>query len=99
MIWRIIIRPKAQSDLDTACDWYEAQQEGLGSKFLAEVDHAIETLRERPESFPLYYRDFRRVLLSRFPYKLFFRIVDERVIVFRILHASRNHPPALREPS
>jgi plasmid stabilization system protein ParE len=34
--------------------------------------------------------------VRRFPYKLFYRLEHERVIVFRILHARRDHPQFLR---
>ena len=48
-------------------------------------------LEASPERFPIYYRGFRRVLTRRFPYKLFFRIEGDAVIVFRILHGAQNH--------
>jgi plasmid stabilization system protein ParE len=48
-------------------------------------------LADDPERRPFYYRDFRRLLTRRFPYKLFYRVEGERVIVFRILHAKRKH--------
>ena len=43
-----------------------------------------------------YYRDFRRVLARRFPYKIFFRISGQYLIVFRILHGAQDHPRKLR---
>ena len=48
-----------------------------------------------PERFPIYYNGFRRALMDRFPYKVFFRIDGDDVIVFRILHASRDHTSKL----
>ncbi len=74
-----------------AWSWYETQRPGLGDEFLAEIDAAIHRLETDPERRPFYYRDFRRVLTRRFPYKLFYRVEGERVIVFRILHAQREH--------
>ena len=91
MNWRIIIRPEAEEDLQEARAWYEAQRSGLGNELLDEVRHAVGRLETDPESRPFYYRDFRRLLTRRFPYKLFYRIESDRVIVFRILHAKRKH--------
>jgi plasmid stabilization system protein ParE len=90
--WAVIIRPRAETDLREACQWYEAQRPGLGDEFLDELKRAIIFLTEQPDRRPLYYRDFRRLLTRRFPYKLFSRIESDRVIVFRILHAKRDHP-------
>jgi plasmid stabilization system protein ParE len=78
-------------DLVEAREWYEAQRAGLGDEFLASVADAFTRLEESPEQFPVYYRDFRRVLMNRFPYKVFFRIEGDLVIVFRVLHAAREH--------
>jgi plasmid stabilization system protein ParE len=35
-------------------------------------------------------------LTRRFPYKLFYRLEGKRIIVFRILHAHRDHARLLR---
>ena len=71
--------------------WYESQRAGLGDQLLIEIRVAIRRLETDPERQPFYYRDFRRLLTRRFPYKLFYRVEGERVIVFRILHAKREH--------
>lgn len=91
MNWRVIIRPKAEADLQNARSWYESQRTGLGDELLDEVCHAVHLLESDPERRPFYYRDFRRLLTRRFPYKLFYRVEDDRVIVFRILHAKQRH--------
>jgi toxin ParE1/3/4 len=88
--WRVIIRPKAEADLREARLWYETQRSGLGDELLQEISRAIDLLKENPER-PIYYRGFRRSLIRRFPYKLFYRIEGNLVIVFRILHAKRDH--------
>jgi toxin ParE1/3/4 len=89
--WRVIIRPNAEADLSEARSWYESQRAGLGDELLVEISAAIRQLETDPERRPFYYRDFRRLLTRRFPYKLFYRVEGDRVIVFRILHAKRKH--------
>ena len=91
MSWRVIIRPNAEADAREARLWYESRRVGLGEELLEEIRHAILVLEEHPDRHPVYYRGFRRLLTRRFPYKLFYRIEGDRVIVFRILHAKRDH--------
>ena len=91
MSWRVIIRPKAEADLQAARAWYESRRAGLGDELLAEVGRAIRVLAETPERRPIYYRGFRRIITQRFPYKLFYRIEASRVVVFRILHAKQEY--------
>ena len=81
----------AQGDLREARDWYDRQREGLGSEFLLAVADAMLALEESPLRYPIYYRDFRRVLMDRFPYKIFYRIEGQAVIVYRVLHGARDH--------
>lgn len=88
---RVVIRPNAEADLSAARTWYESQRAGLGDELLDEVRRAVGLLADNPERCAFYYRDFRRLLTRRFPYKLFYRIEGDRVIVFRILHAKRKH--------
>lgn len=97
MNWHVLIRRRAELDLQEARDWYEGQRAGLGAEFLAAAATAIAALEELPERFPDYYRGFRRAFTPRFPYKVFFRIEGDLVIVFRVLHVARNHPAALDE--
>jgi hypothetical protein len=67
--WRVAIRPRAETDLRQARNWYENKRAGLGDEFLAEIGITLELLARNPERHPDYYRGFRRVLTRRFPYK------------------------------
>ncbi len=96
MKWGATIRPRAKADLQRAHDWYEERCPGLGDEFLADLAEALLRLEADPERYPVYYRGFRRVLAHRFPYKIFFRIAGQNLIVFRILHGAQNHPRQLR---
>jgi len=89
--WRVIIRPAAEADLQDARSWYESQRPGLGDELLNEISQVVRILAEQPGRRPVYYNGFRRLMTHRFPYKVFYRIEGDQVIVFRILHAKRDH--------
>ena len=97
MKYRVIIRPRAEADLQDAKRHYEARRVGLGDELIVIVRQAIRYLEHYPERRPIYYREFRRFLLSRFPYRIFYRIEGDRVIVFRVLHVKQDHPRWLNE--
>jgi toxin ParE1/3/4 len=94
--WQVTIRPAAQADLREARDWYDRRREGLGNEFLLAIADAMLALEEAPQRQPIYYRDFRRVLTERFPYRIFYRIEGQTVIVYRVLHGARDHTRALQ---
>ncbi len=85
-----IFRPAAAADVEDAYRWYEAQRVGLGGEFLAAVSTVIESLITYPERFSIVYRQTRRANLNRFPYSLFYRIIDDQIIVVAFMHGRRN---------
>jgi plasmid stabilization system protein ParE len=91
MSCELIIRPEAEADLAEAFDWYDERRAGLGDEFLAEVDAVFEKVIEHPLRFAVLYRDVRRALVRRFPYKVFFCIGDNKAVVIGVIHAKR-HP-------
>ena len=63
----------------------------MGVDFLAEVRSSIERALNNPEAFPRF-RDnptVRRVLTRRFPYRFFFIVRPDAMVVFAVLHAAR----------
>jgi len=85
-----IFRPAAAADVEDAYRWYEYQRAGLGDEFLAAVSTGIESLVAYPERFPIVYRQTRRANLRRFPYSLFYRIIDDQIIVVACMHGRRD---------
>ncbi len=96
MIRSIIVLPRAERDLENASQWYDKREPGLGHRLLIAADEAICVLEEDADRHHPYYRDLRRIVLSTFPYKYFYRIEGSRVIIFRFLHEKRDHPRHLR---
>lgn len=90
MSLELILRPEAEADALEAYRWYSEQLPGLGEELLAEIDHALETIRANPEAFRKIHREFRRVLARRFPYAVFYAVGDDRIVVFAILHTARD---------
>ena len=100
MSHRLIILPEAEADVTAAATWFQDQRSGLGEEFLAEVHAAIESAADNPRQYPRLRRrpEVRRVLIKRFPYRIFFVLRPDAVVVFRVLHSARhdrewNRPP------
>jgi len=95
MSWLLLVRPEAERDLAAARDWYDQKRPGLGDDCLDEIALAFNALAQSPLQARLYFRQFRRVILRRFPYKIFYQVIGDRVIVFRVLHAKQAHEPKI----
>jgi plasmid stabilization system protein ParE len=92
MIRRVVVRPLAVEDIASAATWYEEQHSGLGLDLTDEVIRAIRRAQETPELFRIIrLRDgMRRVLTERFPYRIFFTIIDETLHVHAVLHGAQH---------
>lgn len=87
---RVIIRPEAESDIEDAYQWYEAQRKGLGENFLLCVEEALARITRNPVIYSVVYKDIRRILIHRFPFGVFFIEGENSISVLAVLHARRN---------
>jgi plasmid stabilization system protein ParE len=71
-------------------EWYEAEKRGLGDEFADTVEEALDRVAQFPMACQIAYRDVRRLVLRRFPYCVYYRVMRNRSSVIAIVHAKRN---------
>jgi plasmid stabilization system protein ParE len=86
----VVFGPGARAEMLEASHWYATHAEVLARRFVGEVDAVVTRIADNPLQFPLVLKDVRRAKLRRFPYALFFRVVDETVFVIACFHARRD---------
>ncbi|MGD9633447.1 MAG: type II toxin-antitoxin system RelE/ParE family toxin [Pirellulales bacterium] len=96
MAAKLALAPEAELDIQEAYDWYELRRPGLGEDFLSCVDGSFQYACRNPELFAKVYEDYRRVLVRRFPYAVFYESVEGTVTVYCVVHTSRD-PAKWRE--
>jgi len=96
MVVSVVVVPEAEQDMADAYDWYEGRRVGLGEEFLSCLDACIETIRRSPQMHALVFRNFRRALLRRFPYAVFYEHELGVAIIFGVLHTSRHQARWMR---
>ncbi len=74
----------ARDDLDIAFAWYEEQRYGLGFEFLVCVEASIETILQTPKLYAKHHDTFRRALVRRFPFSIFYTIEKKEIVVHAI---------------
>ena len=89
-------RPELVEDAAEAFHYYEERAEGLGHELLRSYYAAIATVERDPEIHLRTHGDFRRVLLKRFPYAIYFRL-EGNVIVFVLLFPGVRNVRLLRK--
>ena len=90
MTFTVIVRRSAASDISEAYDWYEAQQVGFGSSFLAEIEATLKRIEDGPLRYAIAMGDARRALVRRFPYSVYFRVRGYSIRVIAVIHQHRD---------
>lgn len=88
--YRLVSTPEADSEVETAFDWYERELAGLGLEFLDELRRAYDQIVAGPFKYPKLRSNTRRTLLKRFPYAVYFAVDNEIIIVLAVFHTSRD---------
>lgn len=95
MAWRIVWNLAAVVEAETEAAKYTLKRDGLGDRFLDEIDATIERIAEGPDHFQQWPDDpsYRRAVVHVFPFVVFYWIDESRHTVLIVSVA-----PAKREP-
>ena len=88
--YRLVAEPRADLEVAATFDWYENEETGLGQEFLDELRAAYDRIADGPLAYQDIRSGIRRGLLRRFPYAVYFAVVDEVVVVLAVLHIARD---------
>ena len=82
--------PDVEGDLLKIHSWYEEKLAGLGDEFLQIFYSSTEMILENPLQYSKIYKNYRRYLLRKFPYVLYYIVKDDLIIVMGVFHHSRD---------
>lgn len=86
----LLVHPQARAELDGAIAWYESQVPGLGLDFLASVEQAFQKIQQNPQAWPPHIDPrFRKYLVERFPYSIFYMERPNAIWIAAVAHAKR----------
>ena len=96
MTYTVRFVPQVEADLAQGYAWYEFKSPGLGEDFLRAFFACASELADHPLAWPSIHGVFRRRLLRRFPYAVYFTADGGDVIVFGVFHCARD-PRAIQD--
>ena len=70
--------------------FYEEKREGLGHDFLLCLEEALDKVQRNPLNYRKIHRELRRIPIRRFPYRIFYLVQGQEVIVTAIFHARKD---------
>lgn len=90
MAYTLLVTDEAEEDIQDAADWYNLADSGLEAEFIRAVEACLESIKRNPNQYPIVYKDVHRALLRKFPYGVFYFVINDTVIVQACFHTSRN---------
>jgi plasmid stabilization system protein ParE len=80
----------ASAEFIEASAWYETKRVGLALEFIAEIDRCVSLTSKHPLQFAVVREDIRHVVANRFPYSVYFRAEESRIVVLAVFHGRRD---------
>ena len=96
---RIDYHPALEAELADARNYYDEQSPGLGRDFVDEFERQVLAIAAMPERWMIVERDVRRALMKRFPYVIYFRVLDRDAIRITVVKHEKRHPAYGRKRS
>ncbi len=90
MIERVIYTEEAGDEVAESYTWYESREPGLGEDFLRCVEACVFNIRRHPHIHPIAVEEFRRALVRRFPYEVFYELAPDTLMIYSVFHCSQD---------
>ena len=90
MTYSLRFLPEVEEDVVAGYGWYEEKVSGLGEEFLRIFYACALEIPRNPQLHPQVHGKFRRRLLRRFPYAIYFTIEEKEIIVYGLFHCARD---------
>ena len=90
MKYSLTIRKEAELDINSAFEYYENKRLGLGHDFLLCIEAAISKIERNPLQYKVIHKEIRRIAVHRYPYRIFYLVRKQLVIVTAVFHARQD---------
>jgi plasmid stabilization system protein ParE len=88
---KVVYTEESLKDLDAIADWLSVHYPTVAPAVERRIRSVVAHIARWPESSRRSAKraDVRVVLLGRYPYKIFYRVADDRLEILHIHHAAR----------
>jgi len=86
---RYEFHPEALREFKFAATYYESQQCGLGVRFIAAVQSAVDHIVASPQSWRVLEENVHRYLTKVFPYAVLYTVENNYILIVAIMHCHR----------
>ena len=90
MTFNLVVSLPAETDIEEIIEWYGKENKDLSREFVKTLEQTFEQIIANPFLFQQVFEDYRKVNTGKFPYKIIYRVSENKVIVLAVIHHKRN---------
>jgi toxin ParE1/3/4 len=83
------LHPAAETELEETVTFLNRKYPRLGNEFLSCFQDAIKIIENHPESGAFIFEEFRRKVIHRFPFSLFYYRQNHSIQILAVAHNHR----------
>jgi hypothetical protein len=88
--FEVVFQEKAMFEVSSAYNYYEDEMEGLGDRFLGELQIVIKAISLSPNGFQKLHQ-YRQVPIKVFPYVVIYELIKKSIVVYAVFQ-TQQHP-------
>ena len=85
----IDLLPASHADFNESFDWYAIRSVEVAARFANAINFALEEIARDPERFARVDERHRERIVKKFPFRIIYRVVENRIVIVAIAHAKR----------
>jgi toxin ParE1/3/4 len=86
----IEVSDEAEIDFDNSYNYYFEERHKVADAFFKRINMSFEDIKQNPFAFPVAYKNIRKYVVKKFPFVIYYQIVNSTIKVIAIFHTSRN---------
>ena len=89
-LFNLEISDEAENDFRNAYQFYAEESTRVAESFFKQINSSLEITKKSPRSFPCSYKSVQKFVVKKFPFVIYYQLVESTIRVIAIFHTSRN---------
>ena len=86
----IELSDEAEVDFEKSYEFYFEDSSKVADTFFKRINLGFENIKQNPYSFPIAHKNVRKYVVKKFPFVIYYQILDKVIQVIALFHTSRN---------
>lgn len=84
------ISDEAENDFDNSYEYYYEDSPKVADAFFQRINASLEIITKSTLSFQVIHKTLRKFTVQKFPFVIYYQVVDCTIQIIAIFHTSRN---------